>query len=147
MKNRKEKLGAWILFFVGIHSITLGFIVYFFTDFFYQTFFSAAVENLFFVRQSGIFLFLAGFFYLYPLIDLQKLYNMILLVIFSKFVAVYFLVANANFTLSPAMIYLAAFFDGLMGLFLIFVYVNFRKNFSRENVKMLRDGQYVMTDK
>ena len=48
--------------------------------------------------------------------------TLILLVIFSKFTAVYFLVANANYTLSPQMIYLAAFFDGLMGLLLIFAY-------------------------
>ncbi|MFC1844379.1 hypothetical protein ACFLZ5_06270 [Thermodesulfobacteriota bacterium] len=147
MKNRKEKLGAWILFFVGIHSIMLGFIIYFFTDFFYQIFFSATVENIFFVRQSGVFLFLAGFFYLYPLIDLQKLYNMILLVIFSKFIAVYFLVANAKFTLSPDMIYLAALFDGLMGFFLIFIYLNFRKNCNRAKTKVVPEGQYAMTDK
>ena len=147
LKNWKEKLGPWIVFFVGLHSIILGFVIYFFTDFFYQQFFSATVENIFFVRQSGVFLFLAGLFYLYPLIDLKNLYNLVLLVIFSKFTAVYFLVANAKITLSPAMIYLAAFFDGLMGLFLIFTYLNCRKNFGRSKEGMLREGQYVITDK
>ena len=112
----------WLIFFVGLHSIILGMVIYFFTDFFYQKLFSAPVENIFFVRQSGVFLFLAGFFYLYPLIDLKKNYNILLLVIFSKFIVVYFLISNAGFTFSPVMIYLAAFFDGLMGLGLTRVY-------------------------
>lgn len=126
-----DKLGTWLILFVGFHSITLGLVIYFFTDFFYQIFFSTNAENVFFVRQSGVFLFLAGFFYLYALIDLQNLYNLVLLVIFSKVIAVYFLIANAQYTLSPKMIYLAAFFDGLMGCALIFVYLNCRKNFGR----------------
>jgi hypothetical protein len=98
-----------LLFLVGMHSILLGLIVYFFTDFFYRVFFASSVENIFFVRQSGIFLFLAGLFYLYPLINLKKFHNIIFLVIFSKLTAVYFLLTNAKFTYAPFMIYLAAF--------------------------------------
>ena len=140
LKNTNVKIGTWIVFLVGAHSVLLGLGIYFFTDIFYEVFFSASVENIFFVRQSGIFLFLAGLFYLYPLINLQKLYNLILLVIFSKFTAVYFLLANAKFTISPAMIYLAAFFDGLMGLFLIFTYMNCRKNFSKSKTEVLSEA-------
>jgi len=129
MQSRAGKFGPLLVFFVGIHSIFLGIVMYFYTDFFYQAFFAATVENIFFVRQSGVFLFLAGLFYLYPLIALKKSYNIILLVIFSKFVAVLFLLANAQFTLAPPMIYLAAFFDGLMAFLLIFAYFNFKRSF------------------
>ena len=113
---------AFIVFLVGMHSILLGLTVYFFTDFFYKVFFNTSVENIFFVRQSGTFLFLAGLFYLYPLLNLKELSNLILLVIFSKVVAVFFLVSNAVFTTAPVMIYLAAFFDGLMAVVLVGIY-------------------------
>ena len=121
---------ALILSLIGMHSILLGLIIYYFTDFFYRTFFAASIENIFFVRQSGIFLFLAGLFYLYPLLSLKKFYSLILLVILSKIVAVFFLFTNAKFTAAPEMIYLAAFFDGLMALVLTVVYFRFRKTIS-----------------
>ena len=79
----KEFWPTIILFLVGMHSILLGLIIYFFTDFFYNFFFNSNVENVFFVRQSGIFLFLAGLFYLYPLINFKKFHTVIFLVIFS----------------------------------------------------------------
>ena len=119
---------ALFVFLVGMHSILLGLVIYFFTDFFYETFFAASVENIFFVRQSGIFLFLAGLFYLYPLINLRKLCNLILLVIFSKAVAVFFLITNAAYTATPVMIYLAAFFDGLMAVVLVGAYFRIKIN-------------------
>jgi hypothetical protein len=78
---------------------------------------------------------------------MKKLYNLILLVICSKIIAVYFLIANAKFTHSPPMIYLAAFFDGLMAVLLLIVYFSYKKNFNRAKEGMLRDEQYVMTDK
>jgi hypothetical protein len=145
-KNSTENLNSWILLFVSMHSICLGLFIYFYTDIFYQKFFSASVENIFFVRQSGVFLFLAGLFYLYALIDLKNLYNLVLLVIFSKFTAVYFLIANAHYTLSPPMIYLSAFFDGLMGCALIYFYINCRKKFGKARKEVLQE-QYVMTEK
>lgn len=132
-EDKSVNLNRLILLLVGLHSIFLGLFIYFYTDSFYQMFFSTNAEDIFFVRQSGVFLFLAGLFYLYALIDLKSLYNLIILVIISKFTAVYFLVANARYTLSPQMIYLAAFFDGLMGCALIFVYLNCRENFGRTN--------------
>jgi hypothetical protein len=121
---------ALAVFFVGMHSILLGLIIYFFTDFFYGLFFATKVENLFFVRQSGTFLFLAGLFYLYPLINLRYLYNLLLLVIVSKVVAVVFLISNAAYTAAPLMIYLAAFFDGLMAVVLVVVYFRIIMNIS-----------------
>ena len=142
--ENKNNFNNLVLLFVGVHSIVLGLFVYFFTELFYQAFFSTSAENIFFVRQSGIFLFLAGLFYLYALIDLRNLYNLIILVIISKFTAVYFLVANAQYTPSPSMIYLAAFFDGLMGCALIYVYLNCRKNFAKARKGVLQE-QYVMT--
>jgi len=113
---------AFVVFLVGMHSILLGLIIYFFTDFFYKVFFATSVENLFFVRQSGTFLFLAGLFYLYPLVNLKNFYSFVLLVIVSKIVAVIFLVSNAAYTAAPLMIYLAAFFDGLMAVVLVWAY-------------------------
>ena len=142
-----DRLGFWLVFLVGMHSITLGLVIYFFTDFFYRLFFAAPVENIFFVRQSGVFLFLAGLFYLYPLVDLKKFYNVILLVIVSKLTAVYFLVANAKYTLSPPMIYLAASFDGLMAIGLIISYRNFIRGFSQIEERIPGEGQFVMSDK
>ena len=133
-KNSKDLFGpALIVFLVGMHSIMLGLTIYFFTDFFYRVFFNSSVENIFFVRQSGTFLFLAGLFYLYPLLNLRKLYNLILLVIFSKIVAVIFLVSNAAYTAAPVMIYLAAFFDGLMGVVLVAVYFRCWKVYAWRN--------------
>lgn len=133
-KNSKGIFWARVaLFLVGMHSILLGLIIYFYTDFFYKTFFGASIENIFFVRQSGIFLFLAGLFYLYPLLNLNKFYSLILLVIISKIVAVIFLISNAGYTAAPAMIYLAAVFDALMGGVLMAVYFRCRKAAARTN--------------
>lgn len=141
LSDKKSKDSFWtslMIFLIGLHSIVLGLIVYFFTDFFYKTFFGASVENIFFVRQSGIFLFLAGFFYLYPLLNLKNLYNMILLIIFSKIVAVIFLITNAEYTTAQAMIYLAAFFDGLMALVLAIFYLRLRKSLILTKNKIIR---------
>jgi hypothetical protein len=133
-KNAKDIYwSSMALFLVGMHSVLLGLIIYFFTDLFYEVFFTASIENFFFVRQSGIFLFLIGIFYLYPLFNLKNLYNLILLVIFSKTVAVIFLISNAGFAASPATIYLAAFFDGLMAIVLATAYYRLRKTISLAN--------------
>lgn len=113
-----------------MHSIFLGIFIYFFTDLFYREFFTSSVENIFFVRQSGEGLFLAGFFYLFPLLDLKTHYNLILMATFSKVVAVLFLITNTHFTKSPSIIYLAAFFDGAMVLLLVYTYKIIKNHFS-----------------
>jgi hypothetical protein len=116
------RLFKGITLFVGLHSISLGTFLYFFTDFFYKTFFCAEVENFFFVRQSGIFLVLAGLVYLFPLLDVAKFHRLILVVIISKIAAVIFLLTNARYTPVPAMINLAALGDAAMATGLIVVY-------------------------
>ena len=104
------------LSFVGVHSIILGCSIYFFTTPFYQLFFSVEPDNFFFIKQSGLFLILAGLFYLVPVMDLAGYQLIIFLVIVSKIAAVIFLVRNAYLTPSPAMVYLAAVGDGVMAM-------------------------------
>lgn len=104
---------------VGLHSIFLGLFIYLFTNSFYNFFFATQPENVFFVRQSGVFLFCLGVYYLLPLLDFQQLYPMVQFTIFTKIVAVLFLVTNADLSQSPNAIYMAAFGDGLMASCLI----------------------------
>lgn len=110
-----------LILMVGAHSIILGMAIYFATDSFYRIFFNAAVDNLFFVRQSGLFLILMGMFYLVPLRDPEKYRIIILLTIVTKILAVVFMLANAGHTPAPGMILLAAAGDGSMALALIFL--------------------------
>jgi len=116
------------ILFVGLHSILLGLFIYIFTPTFYDLFFSAPPENIFFVRQSGVFLFCLGVYYLLPLLNFKYLYNMVLFTVFTKIVAVLFLVANASLTLSPPAIYAAALADGIMATILIIVLFSHKKN-------------------
>ena len=119
------------LFLVGLHSVILGGVIYFYTVPFYQFFFSVDPDNLFFIKQSGLFLFLAGLFYLTPVINMNRYKIIIGLVIFSKITAVTFLLSNAHLTLSPKMIYLAALGDGFMATalsLLAFLWYKNRKN-------------------
>jgi hypothetical protein len=102
------------LLIVGIHSVILGGTIYFFPVSFHQFFFSVDPDNIFFLKQSGVFLFLAGLFYLIPAKDVKRYRIVVVLVIFSKVTAVAFLLGNAHLTPSPPMIYLAALGDGLM---------------------------------
>lgn len=108
--------------FVGLHSFFLGFFIYFFTELFYALFFFQPVENIFFVRQSGLFLMLSGLFYLFPLVDLRTNSGFIPLILVSKSLAVLFLLTNARFTPVPAMLFLAALGDGMMALVLAISY-------------------------
>ena len=126
----KKKLFTLAVAFVGCHSILLGFILYFLTDFFYKFFFSSEVINLFFVKQSGLFLFLAGLFYLVPLTNLEKLSRVTIVTIISKFCAVLFLFSNARHTPAPFMIYLAGAGDGCMAIALSSTYVLYKKELS-----------------
>ena len=91
-----------------------------------------ALENPFFVRQSGTFLFLAGLFYLYPLLNLKKLPQPSFYSLYSPRLWQYtFLIANAPYTTAQVMIYLAAFFDGLMAIVLVGVYFRIKMNINR----------------
>jgi hypothetical protein len=116
------------LFLVGLHSVMLGGLIYFFTVPFYQFFFSVDPDNLFFIKQSGVFLFLIGLFYLIPAIDMKRYKLLIALIILSKATAVIFLLKNAHLTLSPLMIYLAALGDGSMAIILSVITLLWYKN-------------------
>ncbi len=122
------------LFLVGLHSIILGGTIYFFTTPFYQFFFSVDPDNVFFVKQSGVFLFLAGFFYLIPAINTNHYKLVIAIVIFSKVTAVAFLLENAHLTLSPRMIYLAAIGDGSMVIVLSILTLLWYKNNKKDSL-------------
>jgi len=113
---------------VGIHSMILGMFIYFYTDTFYKIFFSTRPENVFFVKQSGIFLFCLGAYYLLPFVDFQKFYSTVLFTIFTKIVAVLFLVFNAYLSLSPTAIYMAAVGDASMALLLLTALYFYRRN-------------------
>ena len=106
------------LFLIGLHSVILGGVIYFFTVPFYQFFFSVDPDNFFFIKQSGLFLLLLGGGYLVPLMDMKRYNLIIVLTIFSKVAAVVFLVRNAQLAQSPLMIYLAALGDGSMAMIL-----------------------------
>lgn len=111
-----------VVLFVGLHSVLLGAGIYFFTGTFYQFFLGEPIANPFFVRQSGIFLFLIGLFYLFPLTDFNSYYKFITLSIVSKVFAVIFLITNAHLTPSPPMIFLTAVIDGFMAIALAVPY-------------------------
>ena len=101
------------------------FFIFFMTDFFYELFFSTQVVNPFFVKQAGLFLILMGFFYLFPLTNLEKLSRVTLVTIITKICAVTFLVVYANDSPAPFMIYLAGFGDACMAIALSVTYVMF----------------------
>jgi hypothetical protein len=113
---------------VGSHSMILGMFIYFFTDIFYKIFFSTRPDNIFFVKQSGIFLFCLGAYYFLPFMNFQKLYNAVLFTIFTKIVAVLFLVFNSHLSLSPTAIYLAAAGDASMAVLLSIAWYIQRRN-------------------
>jgi hypothetical protein len=89
------------LLLVGVHSVMFGVTIYFFTVTFYQFFFSVDPDNYFFVKQSGLFMFLMGLFYLIPVKNIKHYKLLIALVVFSKVTAVAFLLKNAHLTGSP----------------------------------------------
>jgi len=113
---------TYCIFLVGIHSLVLGTLLYFFTGRFYSLLFDAAIEAPFFVRQSGLFLCCLGLFYLAPLVDLQARHRLVSIIIVTKILAVLFLVVNAGLTPRPGIIYLTAVGDGCMAILLFFLY-------------------------
>jgi hypothetical protein len=108
------------VFLVGVHSLALGAFIFFFTELFYQLFFGVRIENFFFVKQSGLFLFCIGLFYFAPLEDLGKSRNHVIAMIATKIMAVLFLVFNSWLVARPEMVLLAAGVDGVMAILLIF---------------------------
>lgn len=107
------------IFLVGMHSLILGAFIYTFTELFYRLFFQAAVENFFFVKQSGLFLFCLSLFYLLSLADLKHSRRLVNFIILTKILAVQFLLLNARIAVRPGILLLAASLDGVMAVVLI----------------------------
>ena len=119
---RSVRMLALLVMLVALHSLLLGIFIYFFTDFFYQLFFHTHVENIFYVRQAGLFLFCLGLFYVSILSNIKRMYPLVGILISTKFLAVIFLISNACFTSAPTMILLAAAGDGSMAVLLAFFF-------------------------
>ncbi|MEJ2477278.1 MAG: hypothetical protein P8Y40_07225 [Desulfobacterales bacterium] len=109
---------------VGLHSVLLGMFIFFFTERFYMFFFGVMINNPFFVRQAGLFLFCLGLFYLLPIKDLRHRHRVIDIIIVTKFLAVLFLLSHAYWAPRPAAIFLAAVLDAAMAILLIYLSVN-----------------------
>jgi hypothetical protein len=122
LASREVRLLALFVFLVGIHSMVLGIFIFFFTELFYRLFFHATIENLFFVRQSGLFLFCIGMFNLSPLFDLTNRLRLVMVIVLIKVLAVLFLVTHANLAAWPPIIFMAAAGDGFMALLLYYFY-------------------------
>lgn len=118
--DKKVKRLGLCVFLVGLHSMILGSFIFFFTDAFYSFFFGVHVDNLFLVKQAGLFLFCLSLFYLIPITDLQNKHRIVDLIIVTKVLAVLFLLTSAKLVALPGPIYLAAAGDAIMGTLLIF---------------------------
>ena len=119
--KKVQQLSVLVLL-IGLHSLFLGIFILFFTGLFYRFFFSAEIENFFYVRQSGLFLFCLGLFNLAILKDINRYFYFIKVIIATKALAFLFLVSHAHLAAWPPIIYAAAVGDGLMALVLIFFY-------------------------
>lgn len=112
-----------VVLLVGVHSLVLGAWIYFGTGGFYRLFFATDVENFFFVKQAGLFLFCLGLYYLWPLVDIRKYHRAVAIAVVTKLLAVAFLLSNAGLTAAPGTILLVALVDGLMATLLAVSYV------------------------
>ena len=136
---RKIALLPAILLFVSIHSFALGAYIYFFTADFYFRFFGEQVEQLFFVRQAGLFLICLGLFYILPLVWWDKYHRLVLLIAVTKLLAAFFLVTNADLTPASCTIKLSALGDGMMAVVLLIVY--HRRPGSTHSIKLACQGR------
>lgn len=116
------------IFLVAIHSLLLGLFIFFFTDMFYVFFFGTDVQNYFFVKQSGLFLFCLGLFYLVPLIDVDRYRRLVDIIVSTKILAVLFLIMNTQYTPRPGIIILASILDAAMAAVLIYFGCNAKRD-------------------
>jgi hypothetical protein len=119
---RKVQHLSVLVLLIGLHSLFLGIFIFFFTELFYNLFFSAEIENFFYVRQAGLFLFCLGLFNLAILMDMKRYHYFVKVIIATKSLAFLFLVSHAHLAAWPPIIFAAAVGDGLMALVLIFFY-------------------------
>ena len=119
---RKVQHLSVLVLLIGLHSLFLGIFIFFFTELFYDLFFSAEIENFFFVRQAGLFLFCLGLFTLAIVVEMKRYYYFVKVIIVAKSLAFLFLVSHAHLAVWPPIIYAAAVGDGIMALLLTFFY-------------------------
>jgi hypothetical protein len=119
---KKVKHLSVLVLLIGLHSLLLGIFIFFFTELFYDLFFSAEIENFFFVRQAGLFLFCLGLFNLAIVVEMKRYYCFVKVIIVAKSLAFLFLVSHAHLAAWPPIIYAAAVGYGIMALVLIFFY-------------------------
>jgi hypothetical protein len=119
---RKVQHLSILVLLIGLHSLFLGIFIFFFTELFYRLFFSANIENFFYVRQAGLFLFCLGLFNLAIIVKMKSHYYFVKVIIATKALAFLFLVSHAHMAAWPPIIFAAAFGDGIMALVLIFFY-------------------------
>ena len=122
LSPRNLKHLSVLVLLIGLHSLLLGVFIFFFTEQFYQLFLSAEIENFFFVRQAGLFLFCLGLFNLAILKDIGRHQYFVKVIIATKILAFLFLVTHSHLAAWPPILYAAAVGDGLMALVLIFSY-------------------------
>ncbi|HUH64872.1 MAG TPA: hypothetical protein VLZ07_00435 [Syntrophales bacterium] len=113
---------AVFVLLVGLHSLLIGVFIFFFTELFYRLFLAADIENFFFVRQAGLFLFCLGLFNLAILKAINKFYYFVKVIIATKIFAFLFLATHAHLAAWPTVIMLAAVGDGAMAVVLLYLY-------------------------
>ena len=119
---RKVQHLSVLVLLIGLHSLFLGIFIFFFTELFYDLFFLAEIDNFFFVRQAGLFLFCLGLFNLAIIVKMKSHYYFVKVIIATKALAFLFLVSHAHLAAWPPIIFAAAVGDGIMALVLIFFY-------------------------
>lgn len=104
------------LIVTSLHSLLLGVYIFLQTERFYKFFFGVAVDNLFFVKQAGLFLFCIGLFYLVPLRNLKTHHRMLDIIILTKVLAVLFLLSNYALVPQTGVIFIAALIDAMLAI-------------------------------
>jgi hypothetical protein len=135
----QERSKGEVLFYlttvlVGMHSIVFGLYIYFFAEQFYIFFFATAPENLFFVRQTGVFLFCLGIYYFIPLLNVRRIDHYVFFTIITKIATVIFMILNAKSSMSPSTIYLVALGDIIMAGLLLMTFSLHRKSLRRAHL-------------
>jgi hypothetical protein len=106
----RDPLVRLLILFIGVHSLALGILMLFATDYMLRITGFPGVRPIFFPSQTGIFLFIFGIFYLHTLRD----FSFVKTILVSKSFAVVFLTVHAVFLSAPPIIWAACVVDGGM---------------------------------
>jgi hypothetical protein len=99
-----------LILLIGVHSLMLGILMLFATDYMLRVTGFPLAMPLFFPSQTGIFLFVFGVFYLLALREFAFVKTILL----SKSFAVVFLTVHALFLSAPPIVWAACVVDGGM---------------------------------